>query len=48
VREGIRLAVAAYLRILDRAEAAGYDVLARGVGLRPWHLPGVLIGAGRR
>jgi phytoene synthase len=48
VREGIRLAVAAYLRILDRAEAAGYDVLARGVGLRPWHLPGVFIGAGRR
>jgi phytoene synthase len=48
VRSGIRLACAAYLRILDRAEAAGYDVLARGVGLRPWHLPGVLLGAARR
>jgi phytoene synthase len=39
VRAGIRMAVAAYLKILDRAEAAGYDVLARPVGLRPWHLP---------
>jgi phytoene synthase len=48
VRSGIRLACAAYLRILDRAEAARYDVLARGVGLRPWHLPGVLRGAARR
>jgi phytoene synthase len=48
VRSGIRLACAAYLRILDRAEAAGYDVLARRVGLRPWHLPGVLLGASRR
>jgi 15-cis-phytoene synthase len=48
VRSGIRLACAAYLRILDRAEAAGFDVLARGVGLRPWHLPGVLLGAARR
>jgi phytoene synthase len=47
VRSGIRLACAAYLRILDRAEAAGYDVLARGTGLRPWHLPGILIRAAR-
>ncbi len=39
VRSGIRMACAAYLRILDRAEAAGYDVLSRSVGLRPWHLP---------
>ena len=36
VRQGIRLACAAYGRILDRAEAAGGDVLGRrmGVGLR--------------
>jgi 15-cis-phytoene synthase len=47
VRSGIRLACAAYLRILDRAEAARYDVLARGTGLRAWHLPGILIRAGR-
>jgi phytoene synthase len=47
VRSGIRLACAAYLRILDRAEAAGYDVLARSTGLRPWHLPGVLVRAAR-
>jgi phytoene synthase len=48
VRAGIRVAVAAYLKILDRAEAAGYDVLARPVGLRPWHLPPlVLRGLGR-
>jgi phytoene synthase len=48
VRAGIRIAVAAYLKILDRAEAAGYDVLARPVGLRPWHLPPlVLRGLGR-
>jgi phytoene synthase len=43
VRAGIRMAVAAYLKILDRAEAAGYDVLARPVGLRPWHLPPVAL-----
>jgi 15-cis-phytoene synthase len=48
VRSGIRLACAAYGRILDRAEAAGFDVLGRAVGLRPWHLPAVLLGAGRR
>jgi hypothetical protein len=40
--------VAAYLGILDRAEAAGYDVLARPVGLRPWHLPSVALRGLRR
>jgi 15-cis-phytoene synthase len=45
VRSGIRLACAAYQRILDRAEAAGFDVLSRRVGLRPWDLPRVLAGA---
>jgi 15-cis-phytoene synthase len=34
VRNGIRLACAAYGRILDRAEAAGGDVLGRRVGVR--------------
>jgi phytoene synthase len=48
VRSGIRLACAAYVRILDRAEAAGFDVLARRVGLRPWHALGLLAGAARR
>jgi phytoene synthase len=48
VRSGIRMACAAYLRILERAESAGYDVLARRVGLRPWHLPGALIAGARR
>jgi phytoene synthase len=34
VRNGIRLACAAYGRILDRAEAAGGDVLGRRIGVR--------------
>jgi phytoene synthase len=45
VRSGIRLACAAYGRVLDRAEAAGFDVLSRRVGLRPWDWPRVLVGA---
>lgn len=48
VRSGIRMAVAAYGRILDRAEAARFDVLARRVGLRPWHLPAVAVRGLRR
>jgi phytoene synthase len=47
VRSGIRLACAAYARILDRAEAARYDVLGRAVGLRPWHAPAVLVWTAR-
>jgi hypothetical protein len=43
VRSGIRMACAAYGRILDRAEAARYDVLGRRVGLRPWHLPAIVV-----
>jgi phytoene synthase len=34
VRSGIRLACALYGRVLDRAEAAGGDVLVRGIGVR--------------
>jgi phytoene synthase len=48
VRSGIRLACAAYGRILDRAEAAGGDVLGRGVGLRARDLPCVLAAVRRR
>jgi 15-cis-phytoene synthase len=47
VRSGIRLAVAAYLRILDRAEATGGDVLGRRIGVRARDVPAIL-AAGRR
>src|SRR5918992_4850557 len=43
VRTGIRLACGAYGRVLDRAEAAGGDVLARRVGVRAWDLPMALV-----
>jgi 15-cis-phytoene synthase len=42
-RGGVRLACAAYLRVLDRVERI--DVLARRAGLRAWMLPGVLVRA---
>ncbi|MGH2946643.1 MAG: phytoene/squalene synthase family protein [Solirubrobacteraceae bacterium] len=42
VRSGIRLACGLYGRVLDRAEAAGGDVLARRIGVRGWDLPRVL------
>jgi 15-cis-phytoene synthase len=48
VRSGVRLACAAYGRVLDRAEAAGGDVLGRGVGLRARDLPSVLAAVRRR
>jgi phytoene synthase len=47
VRTGIRLACAAYGRILDRAEAAGGDVLGRRVGVRMRDIPALLSGARR-
>jgi len=47
VRSGIRLACAAYGRILDRAEAAGGDVLGRSVGVRIRDLPRILLAARR-
>jgi 15-cis-phytoene synthase len=47
VRSGIRLACAAYGRVLDRAEAAGGDVLSRRVGLRAWDLPRVVAAVRR-
>jgi 15-cis-phytoene synthase len=47
VRSGIRLACAAYGRILDRAEAAGGDVLGRRVGIRLVDLPAILAAVRR-
>jgi phytoene synthase len=47
VRNGIRLACAAYGGILDRAEAAGGDVLGRRMGVRALDLPR-LLAVGRR
>ena len=44
MRSGIRLAVAAYLRILDRAEATGGDVLGRRIGVRARDVPAILAG----
>jgi 15-cis-phytoene synthase len=43
VRSGIRIACTAYGRVLDRAESAGGDVLARRVGVRAWDLAAVLV-----
>jgi len=42
-RTGVRLACAAYLRVLDRVERV--DVLERRAGLRAWMLPGVVARA---
>ena len=47
VRNGIRLACGAYGRILDRAEAAGGDVLGRRVGVRALDLPRLLAAVRR-
>jgi phytoene synthase len=47
VRSGARLACAAYGRILDRAEAAGGDVLGRRVGVRARDWPRVIVRAVR-
>ncbi|HZG48316.1 MAG TPA: phytoene/squalene synthase family protein [Thermoleophilaceae bacterium] len=45
VRRGMRLAKGVYLRILDRAERLGFDVLRHRAGLRPWELVGAVAGA---
>jgi len=45
VRPGIRLACAIYESVLDRVEAAGYDVLGRRMGVRPSRLPLLVFGA---
>jgi hypothetical protein len=36
----VRFAIGLYRRMLDRVEAAGFDVLRRPGGVRVWHLPG--------
>jgi phytoene synthase len=46
-RTAMRLACRAYGRVLDRAEAAGGDVLGRRVGLRAWDVPAVVVRAVR-
>jgi len=48
VRTGVRLAVAVYLRVLDRVERIDFDVLGRRTGVRPWQVPGAALGALRR
>jgi phytoene synthase len=47
VRSGIRLACAAYARILDRAEGVGGDVLGRRIGVRARDVPRILAAVRR-
>ncbi len=48
VRPGVRLAVAVYRRVLDRAERLEFDVLGQRAGVRAWQLPGAAVEAVRR
>jgi phytoene synthase len=43
IRPGVRIAIGLYLRMLDRVEAAGFDVLRRSRGVRVWDLPGAVV-----
>ena len=45
VRPGVRLACAVYESVLDRVEAAGYDVLGRRMGVHLRRLPWIVFGA---
>jgi 15-cis-phytoene synthase len=45
IRPGVRIAVGLYVRMLDRVEAAGFDVLRRSRGVRVWDLPGAVVKA---
>lgn len=45
VRPGVRVAVAVYMRVLDRVERLEYDVLTRSAALRPWEAAGAVAGA---
>ena len=47
VRPGMRLARAVYLRVLDRIEAIGFDVLGRRTDLWPWELGGAAMRSRR-
>lgn len=46
VRPGMRMARAVYLRVLDRVERLGYDVLGQRASLRPWELGYAALTAG--
>jgi phytoene synthase len=48
VGTGVRFAVGMYQRVLDRVERIEFDVLGRRAGVRPWHVPGAVLGALRR
>jgi 15-cis-phytoene synthase len=45
VRPGMRMARGVYVRVLDRVEGLGYDVLGRRAGLPPWQLGAAALGA---
>ena len=45
VRPGMRMARAVYVRVLDRVEGLGYDVLGHRAGLPPWQLGAAALGA---
>jgi len=45
MRPGVRVAAAVYVRVLDRVERHGYDVLTRSAGLRPWETVRAVSGA---
>jgi phytoene synthase len=45
VRNGMRLARAVYVGVLDRVEASGYDVLGRRTSLAPWEMAGAALRA---
>ena len=44
-RPGVRVARAVYLRVLDRVERQGFDVITRTGALRPWEATGAVLGA---
>jgi len=45
IRPGVRIAIGLYMRMLDRVEAAGFDVLRRPRGVRVRDLPGAVVKA---
>src|SRR3954447_25733213 len=45
IRPGVRIAIGLYVRMLDRVEAAGFDVLRRPRGVRVRDLPGAVVKA---
>ena len=45
IRPGVRIAIGLYMHMLDRVEAAGFDVLRRPRGVRVRDLPGAVVRA---